>query len=174
MFKRGVGKNNADYKTQDLFDFYKVYANKPVDRFTYSKIITEFFDEAMFLLIEEAVELIIPGRLGGIVVKSKPYKIKLNEDGEVDKSHLMPDWKKTLALWKKQYPDVDPSEYKNIKNKKLIYHLNEHTNKRRLLWFWDKTTCNVKYQSYYKLDIVRYWDRKLAEINKIKPITYYE
>lgn len=174
MFKRGRGKYNADYKSYDLYRFYKKKSKNPVPKSVYSKVLNEFFDNIMLDIITNNSEFVLPVRLGTLRIKSKPYEMKLDENGNLDKRSLMPDWGKTLKLWKEKFGDIDSEELKTIKNKPIIYHLNEHTNKTKLSWYWDKVTCNIPHQSYYKLDITRNWDRKLAQINKIKPVIYYE
>ena len=177
MFQRTQGKHRSDFNVDDLYDFYKDYTSVPVVRKNlYYSIIRDYWNKVMPDIIENGIEIKLPHRLGAFRIMSKDYKIQLNKEGKLDKFKLVPDWGATLKSWKELYPDVDPKDYKKIPNKKVIYILNEHTERKRFLWFWDRVTCNILHQSLYKIDVTRKWDRHLATFSKdtSKYKMYYE
>ena len=177
MYKRGNRKLIADYKTEDCYKFYKnKYKNvKYVDRSTYSRILREFYNEVMRLIIYENMDFIMPAKLGTLRVKKKPISPKIDEDGNLDLRTLSVNWKKTNNLWRQQYPDKTPEEIRDIPDKHLIRELNEHSDGYRYLWYWDRVISNVKNQSCYKIDITRTHDRELAKaVKTVSNLQYYD
>ena len=52
-------------------------------------------------------------------------------------------------LWNELYPNKTKEELKDIPNKKLIIHTNDHSNSTLLKWYWDKRMSNVtNHQAY--------------------------
>ena len=173
MFKRGKGKLITDYRTKQLYKFYKNNYKNPVSYQDFVQIIMRYFDLLMPEIIEKNLEIRFPERLGDFRIKQKPYKMRLTTTGEIDKRYLAINWDKTLKLWKERYPNTSAEELKQIENKPIVYHLNEHSNTNIYSWYWDRITSNVKYQSYYKLDITRKWDRYLANHIRNNATIYY-
>lgn len=174
MFKRGVGKYNSEFSLNDLYDHYCLKYNNIVSKKLFKSILIDYFELLVPQIIESNLEVRLPCRLGYLRIKTKEYIIKLDKEGNLDKHSLIIDYGKTLKLWKKLYPDKTADEIKLIPNKKLIYQLNEHSDNRRFLWFWDRVTCNIPHQSYYKINMTRKWDRFLSKVSKTKYITYYK
>lgn len=172
MFKRGKGKYNSEYSISDLYNHYKLKYTNIVSKEIFKNVIIDYFELLMPEIINN-LEVRLPCRLGYFRIKSKVYKVHLDKNGELDKHGLIRDWGKTIKLWKTLYPDKTPEDIKLIKDKKFVYYLNNHTDNRRFLWFWDKITCNIQHQSYYKIEITRKWDRILAKTSREKYITYY-
>ena len=71
-----------------------------VDYKTYSAVIKEFNNRLADALIVDALEFRMPYRLGKLRIKKYKQKIKIKENGEIDKKNMPVDWKKTNDLWK--------------------------------------------------------------------------
>jgi hypothetical protein len=173
MFKRGKGVYNSDYKIDDFYEWYIATVSDPLPKHLFRNIFRGYMEQIMVDVIYNSGEFNMGHKLGSVRVREKDYKVQLDEHGNVDKGKLVPDWGKTLKKWKKLYPDVDPSDYKNIENKPIVYLMNEHSDETLKQWFWDKATCNIAGQSAYKFNATRYWDRLLAKVNKESNITYF-
>ena len=97
------------------------------------------------------------------------------KDGKLVKRCLSPDWKASKELWEKQYPGLTTDEISAIKNKKILYHLNEHSGGYGARFFWDKTTSNAINQSAYVFKATRTLKEELAaHIKDIKIIEYFD
>ena len=178
-FKRGKRKTIADYKTQDIYKHYKIKCKErnlePVPYGKFAKILRVFNENRINLVIMENIEFHMPFRTGSIRVKKKEVKIKIKDNGDVDKRNLSINWKKTKEYWMKQYPNLTSEEIKEIPNKKLIYELNEHTDGFRFIYYWDKITCNIKNQSAYSFTATRTNKEKLTvALKTIRNLNYYE
>jgi len=166
--KRTEGKVTSNYSIRDMHKFYEQNVEHPVDLVTYSKL-TEGFNEAICnLIIYNAFEFKMPHRLGTVRIRKRKIKINLREDGTISKGMLRPDWKATKELWNK---DEEAKQ-----NKKLVYHLNRHSNGFNHRWFWDKTANNIPNHTAYSLNMSRANDRELAKAIKSENsfIDYYE
>lgn len=164
-FRRGEKwRYKCDYGSQDIYEFYKTQSKNPVDKKIWKNIVQEFNTISLRSCIYEGRILTLPSRLGSIRIRKRSRPIKLREDGSVFTENLAVDWKKTKAMWEKKYPDLTSDEIANIpiKEKKLIYNLNEHTNKHSFKFFWDKITSNIPNQNYYRLKIIRTLNREIA------------
>lgn len=173
MFKRGKGYYNSDYALNDFYDWYISSVSDPLPKHLFKSIFKDYIEQIMLDLIYNSSEFSMGHRMGSIRVRDKEYNLQLDEEGNVDKSKLAVDWGKTLQKWKKLYSDIDPSEWKQIKNKPVIYLLNDHSDSTVKQWYWDKTSCNLSSQRWYKFNATRAWDRLLAKVNKESNITYY-
>lgn len=173
-FKRGLGKNNCDYGMRDIYREYRKQSKNFVDRSTFSKILNEYNERIMTAMIYENLIFKMPYRLGEVRIQRRrmtPYV----KDGEVVKSHIMPDWKATLDYWREQYPDLTDEEIKQIPGKKVLRHLNKHTNGYSARFFWDKNYSNAINQSCYIFKATRTAKEELARLlKKIGRITYFE
>lgn len=174
MFKRGKGKYNSEYSLSDLYNHYNLKYKNTVSKKVFKKVIQDYFDLLIPEVINNNLEFRLPCKLGYFRIKSKEYKPKLDENGDLDRHSLIIDYGKTLKLWNRLYPGKTAEEIKLIPNKKLVYYLNEHSDNKRYLWFWDKCTCNVQNQSYFKIEVTRKWDRTLSKTSKEKHIIYYQ
>ena len=91
-----------------------------------------------------------------------------------DNVQFIVDWDKTKKLWKTQYPDLTATEISLIKNKELVYILNEHTEGKVIHWHWEKYRCNIKNKSAYRIKLNRKWTLMLKDkIKSSKKIEYY-
>lgn len=176
QYKRGNRKIIADYKTGDIYKFYKnKYGNEALSRKIFMRVLKGILPELILLMIFENFEFSMPARLGTLRIKKKLVEPKLDENGELDVRSLSINYKKTKELWMKLYPGKSPEEIKKVKNKPLVRELNEHTDGYRFIWYWDRLTCNVPNQSAYSLDMTRTYDRQLSNAARtIKNINYFE
>jgi len=171
-YKRGVGKNNSDFGIKDLYKEYKSTSKNPIDFKTYSIFLKEYNDRIINGIIYENIEYKAPYRLGYFRIQRRrltPFVI----NGEIKKSHILPDWKKTLDYWHKQYPGKTDEELKLIKDKKILVYLNEHTNGYSVRFLWDKSTSNIKNQNVYIFKITRTAKENIAKFIKKNGIIEY-
>lgn len=176
MFKRRENKIKVDFKPSDIFDFYKDKSKNPVKSTIFHEVLKEYNGEMLRMVLYDGLDFTLQNRLGFIRIKKFDNTLKLNDKGEIA-NKLRPNWGKTLKKWKELYPDVDPKDYKNIPDKPVIYHLNEHTDGWAFRWYWDKITCNVINQSAYKFEPIRQIKREAAKAWKQIPNLkdkYYE
>jgi len=178
-FKRGRRKTIADFKSLDIYKHYKQRCKDknmiPVKYSQFARILQTFNTNRINLTIMENIEFHMPYRTGSIRIKKKEVRVKLDDNGDVDKRNLSINWKKTKEHWIKKYPNKTSEEIKLISNKKLIYELNEHTEGFRYVYYWDKITCNIKNQSAYIFNTTRTNKEKLTiALKTIKNLNYYE
>lgn len=165
-------KFKGDIKKKDFYNFYKSKCiNKLVDNSTYNKFINSLLKEFGEKIVTESLELKLTG-LGLIRVRTKKLNI-LNKQGNFNK--LKVDWASTWAYWHDLYPDLSRDQIKEISNKKVLYHDNEHTNGEFYEHFWDKSS-KVKYIKFFKFIPSRQYSRLIAKIVKTpnRKVFYYE
>jgi hypothetical protein len=141
----------------------------------YCEVIRLFNKKAKDAIIYNSWVFKLPYRLGTIYIKKIKITLALDENGEVDTRKLVPDWPKTHALWSRIYPDKSKIELKEIRNKKIVYLLNEHTDGYKFIVRWQKKYCNVAGHGPYEFVFAKDNRRELARLLKSNPnITYYE
>ena len=96
----------------------------------------------------------MPGRLGFIYIKKSPLKIRV-VDGKLDTTKMIVDWGATWKYWREKYGDKTKEEIKQIKDKKVIYFTNEHTDGNVMKWYWDRTMCNIPNRTIYRFKPVK-------------------
>ena len=101
----------------------------------------------------ERGEIIIPDRLGRLMVLGKKVKVRI-EEGKI--KGLAPDWVKTKELW-----EEDPQAKLD---KQLVYHFNENTNGIRYKYFWSKSRVLVTNKTLYNLKMTRENKRTLSKL----------
>lgn len=144
--------------TGGLWDAYKFYKQKypksVIDRVTYVKICHMFNKMLSDRIIRNSTEFRIPNKLGFIRIKSfrPPLKVK---DGTIIPTRKSVNWEKTLDLWERLYGTRDRAKLRDIKDKKFVFHTNEHTNGYSMKWYWDRRTCNVINQNAYNFSPVK-------------------
>lgn len=177
QFKRGKRKFIADYKTKDIYRYYREEGGKITNYKLFVNLISEFNEELIKLIVNDGYEFIMPARLGSIRIRKKKVKIEFNPDGTIDKNRLSPDWVKSKKFWAEKYKGLSDEEIAKIPDKRIIYNLNEHTDGYRFGWYWDKITSNILNQTAYRLEITRDWNNYFAQQlktnSKLKNI-YYE
>ena len=125
-------------------DFYNVGYKK------YRKICESFNKKLIDQILLNAKEFKMPNRLGSLRILKKEMNYS------VGKNKLKIDWKETN------------------KNKKVIYHLNDHTDGFNYRWFWSKKNAIIKNKTVYSFQATRTNKRKLAGLLKTKQVDYFE
>jgi hypothetical protein len=175
-FGRGKNKVTKDYGFEDIYKQYKELSKNPLEKKLVRKVLMEFNTEILRHVVYDGYDFSMGYRLGSIRIKKFNNALRLNKEGEIA-NKLRVDWEKTKKKWEELYPGKSPKELKQIKNKVLIFHLNEHTDNYVFRWFWDKVTCNLLNQSAYFFEPIRPIKREAAkawkEIPGLKNI-YYE
>jgi hypothetical protein len=117
----------------------------------YNHILNSYFEEVKEFLLEGG-DYVLPYRLGIVKV------IKVKQDLK----KIKPDWEKTKQLWE------EDEECK--KNKKLVYHLNEHSYGHYYRVYWRKGI--VKNSTALTFTPVRDFKRKLAKAIRYSKADY--
>lgn len=155
-----------DFGIMDMYKTYKKNSKNPVTKEQYNKIIGRFNSEVANLILAEAFEFRMPYRLGYLRIKKTTVKLILDRDGKLKKNYLRVDWASTKKMW-----EDNP---KAREEKKLIYHLNKHTDGYYFRWYWDKSATNVSNISVYKIIPARKHLRAIAQlVNTKEDLDYY-
>lgn len=156
------------YGIREAYKFYKQYSNDPIPYKLFRAVWSDFIDKVTQGIVEEGKDFNMPFRLGSVGIRKQKIKVKMNEDGSIDKRYLRPDWKLTKELWER---DAEAKA-----EKRLVFHLNKHFGGYNAKWFWDKSTCAVPNQTAYSLTMSRGNKRKLSEaiFNEDLEVDYYE
>jgi len=174
MQNKGKGKEKVKVDI-GMADFYKYYCNTTfkekiknkivvhhnsvynVKRSLYGEIIEFFHSRITDEIMLDNFEFKLPARLGILSIKKRKPKLRLDEDGKV--INTMPvDWKATKELW-----EEDPE---SKESKKLVRHLNEHTNGFINKWCYDTYTATFKNKTVYKFRPTRTLKRGFCQILK--------
>jgi len=173
--KRGKNRIKPDYGIRDFFKYYKDNAKEPI--IDYKKFVAIWKDCAeviVRLIVYRNLDFSIPARMGNLQIRKIKSKVFLNPDGSLNKNKMAVDYKASWEKWRKEYPDLTIEEIAKLKNKKPVYHLNEHTDGYRVKWVWDKFTCTVKNQSIYSLKMTRQNKQEVSKAIKNYKTDYYE
>lgn len=143
---------------------YKKYlqtTDNPIDIKTYIEI-TSLYNKFLTRKCLEGHEVTLPARMGTLTITGKKPTIKV-EDGKI--KGLAPDWVKTKKLW-----DENPEAKKQ---KKLLYHVNNHTDGVRYKWTWSKSNVLVENKILYSLRMTRENKRSVYDriLNDVQFIT---
>lgn len=144
------------YTIKDSYKGYKASSKNAYEKKEYLEIAYGFMEYMMNKIFEGNI-IKIPEKLGVLEVRGRKQKIFIDKETEKIKG-LAPDWKHTLDLWKR-----DP---KAREERKLIYHLNEHTSGIRYKIYWSKVNVIVENKTAYILVFSRFNKRHLAKIIK--------
>lgn len=129
--------------TPDSYKTYLALSNSPVSKTVYLDIVNQFF-KFMMSLIFQGEQIKLPFKTGTVLIQGAKIKPKLEVINGVNViKGVGPDWVKTKKLW-----DSSP-EAKAAK--KIVYHLNEHTNGIRYKITWTKKGINIENHSLYSL-----------------------
>jgi hypothetical protein len=135
-----------------LIDSYKIYEDfYKVGYKKYREICEEFNKRIINKILLKATEFKMPYRLGTLRIKKK----KMNYS-EKQRNKLKINWKATN------------------KNKKVIYHLNDHTNGFNYRWYWLKREAIIKNKSIYSFQATRTNKRRLAALLNNNEVDYFE
>ena len=125
-------------------DYYKVGYKK------YRSICEDFNKLIIDEILLKAKEFKMPYRLGSLRILKKEMNYS------VGKNKLKINW------------------FETNKNKKVIYHLNDHTDGFNYRWFWSKKKAIVKNKTIYSFQATRTNKRRLAGLLKNKQVDYFE
>lgn len=163
-------KNLTNYGIRDAYKFYrkKYNSENTINSSEFSAICKNFNKKVSNLIMYENFSFLLPFRLGRIRIRKYKPKTYIQKDGTLDKSRLRPDWQATNKLW------FNNPQAK--KEKKLVFHLNNHTDGFQHRWFWEKLTSNVKNNSAYSFIPSRNNKRTLASVlkNEELEVDYFE
>ena len=137
---------------RDSFKMYKQECENPVDIKTYLLIAADY-NKFLMDKVLQGEEVSLPSRMGTLCIMGKKQKIRFNEDGKV--IGLAPDWVKTKKLW-----DENPEAKKQ---KKLVYHTNDHSDNIRYKYSWSKFRVLVENKTLYSLRVTRTNKRAVHE-----------
>tara|TARA_R110000744_G_scaffold345108_2_gene450525 strand:+ start:4512 stop:4958 length:447 start_codon:yes stop_codon:yes gene_type:complete len=115
----------------------------------YRAVCEDFNKRIVEDILMKAKEFKMPYRLGTLRIKKK----KMNYS---KKNKLKINWLETN------------------KYKKVIYHLNDHTDGFNYRWFWSKVNAVIKNKSVYSFQATRTNKRRLAGLLKNKKVDYFE
>jgi len=141
--------------TKGLWDSYKDFRQKykliypNVDRKTYVTLCHVINTALSDKIIKESFDFKMPFRLGSISIKKSKSTIHV-KNGKLEKNKLIPDWANTWKYWMNEYPGKTRKEINEIKDKVVIYNMNDHTNGYVMRWKWDKSTCNLPNHTVYQ------------------------
>lgn len=141
--------------SSDSYKTYKKKCNEPVSNSMY-RLVLALFNQYLIKNVLDGKEVSLPSRLGTLSIKGRKQKIEVDENGNI--IGLAPDYKATREYWKK-----NP---KAAKEKKLIYHMNYHTDQVRYKFYWSKKNVLVENKILYSLILSR--ANKRAAANLIK------
>jgi hypothetical protein len=154
-----------DFNRLDLYKFYNDTRKEDVNitQRTFTKIISAFNREVIKLILYKNYSFRLPFGLGYIsVIKKKQKDIEYDESGKQIKQKLLVDYHKTKQLWER---DEEAKQ-----KKKLVLHLNEHTDGYIYRYNWDKGGCAVTNLFSYKFKPSRENSRWLASVIKDKSL----
>lgn len=133
----------TDINIRSTFKFYKKNKERVVEEKDYVKI-NNAFNKFLVDKVFEGYDVVIPAKLGIISIVGTKKELQFDDDGN---PLLPPDWKKTKELW-----DSNPEAKKN---KKRIFHTNEHSDGIVYKFFWSKEKVIIPYKTLYSLRMTR-------------------
>lgn len=169
--KRGLSKIKGDFKSIDLYNYYKSLIEKnskyDIKQKVFSSIIKDF-NETLYQreIVLNNHEFTIPCRLGTLRIKQFKRRYKIDENNKLI-SKLACNYKATRELWAK-----NP---KAKENKKLIFHENTHSDGYEFRCHWSKKKSNTPCKSFYQFIPCRTNKRFISEcIKKGINLKFYE
>lgn len=161
-------KFKTDIKTKDFYNHYLDYyirEDKKIDKDslyyipynTYSEVLDEVNSHIRDLILNERFNFIMPHRMGELEIKKTKPEPYIDEEGKLVNT-LPIDWKATKDLWQSN------SEAKA--NKKLVRHLNKHTQGYVARVCYNVAQATYSYKKVYKFIPTRTLVRTLASIMK--------
>lgn len=129
---------------RDSYKTYKETAENPTDIKTYLLVAAEY-NKFLINKVLEGKEVTLPSRMGTLSIVGRHQKIRFDGEGKI--IGAAPDWVKTKKLWE------DNPQAK--KEKKLLYHINAHTEGVRYKFLWSKKNVLVENKTLYSLRLTR-------------------
>ena len=129
---------------RESYKLYKATVENPVDIKIYLVLAAEY-NQFLIDKVLEGKEVTLPSRMGTLSIVGKEQQIKFDKDGKM--TGLAPDWVGTKKLW-----ESNPAA---AKAKKLVYHVNDHTQNVRYKYLWSKKNVLVENKTLYSLRLTR-------------------
>lgn len=129
---------------RESYKLYKQSVENPIDIKTYL-ILAADYNKFLIDKVLEGKEVTLPSRMGTLSILGKEQQIKFDEEGKV--KGLAPDWVRTKELW-----ELNPQAKAE---KKLLYHMNSHTDNVRYKFLWSKKNVLVENKTLYSLRLTR-------------------
>lgn len=129
---------------RESYKLYKQSVENPIDIKTYL-ILAADYNKFLIDKVLEGKEITLPSRMGTLSILGKEQQIKFDEEGKV--KGLAPDWVRTKELWE--------SNAQAKAEKKLLYHMNSHTDNVRYKFLWSKKNVLVENKTLYSLRLTR-------------------
>ena len=142
-----------DYGMSDYYNYYLKNSNNPQSKSKFNKIVSEFNEGVVDLIINESVEF-KPTKLQFTFCIRKTKRVPKIKEGKLINTTPI-DWKATNQLWESD------SEAKD--KKILLRYLNNHTFKYVFRIKALKSGQNYKNKKYYKYKPARSFQRLLAK-----------
>ena len=128
-----------------------------IDRATYGQIVEFFHSRITDEIMLDNFEFKMPARMGTLSIRKRKPKLRFDEEGKL--INTMPiDWKATNELW-----EEDPE---SKEKKKLVRHMNEHTNGYVPFWYYNPRTGTFRFKNAYKFNATRTVKRALSKVLK--------
>jgi len=141
--KKYVRKVRITGSLMSAYKFYRLkYPKSVINRRMFMILCMEFNKRVSDKMIRESLEFRVFHKLGFIRVRANKLTIRI-KNGRIDTKKHAVDWAKTKEMWKEMYKTDDISTLKDVHNKKVVIHTNEHTNGYIMKWYWDRRYCNV-------------------------------
>ena len=157
---------HKDYGRLDVYRWWR--KQKPyfdISKDLYRKVCYEMSELILKELIFNNYKYQMPCGMGWMDIVKKKYKLPLNPDGTICKRKMKIDWGRTNKYWK---------EHPEMHGKKMIYHLNEHSDGYIARFRWHRKS-RIKGISAYRLEAARWAKTELAKfIKNIKAAPYFE
>lgn len=161
-------KYQTDIKTNDFYNHYLdsyIREDKKIDKESlyyipysiYSEILDEINSHIKDLILNERFNFIMPYRMGELEIKKTKPEPYIDEEGNLINT-LPIDWKATKDLW-----EIDKVAKAN---KKLVRHLNKHTQGYVAKVCYNVSQATYSYKKVYKFIPTRTFVRTLASIMK--------
>lgn len=129
---------------RESYRLYKESAENPVGMQRYLVLAADY-NKFLIEKVLEGVEITLPSRMGTLGILGRKQTVRFGKDGKIE--GLAPDWVKTKQLW-----ETNPEAKAQ---KKLLYHLNSHTDNVRYKFLWSKKNVLVENKTLYSLRLTR-------------------
>lgn len=133
------GRPKSEFRTASKENYKRFKAENPsidISFKEYDALLRSINLEYSIRILETGNVVKLPYGLGGLSINKKKGK-KIYSDGNGDHICLPVNWKETL------------------KEKKVIYHFNEHTDGFHCKWYWIKSMSKIKYKEIWSFRICK-------------------
>ena len=129
---------------RDSYKLYKKSVNNPIGLKEYILYANEY-NKFLIKKVLDGHEITLPVRFGTLSIIGRKQKVLYDEEGNI--KGLAPDWVKTKQLWE--------NNLKAKEEKKLLYHINNHTDSTIYRFLWSKKRILTENKILYSLRMTR-------------------